>query len=669
MKIDFKGRIGNVTLPASRPLLPVFEAVINGIDAVEDAGVSPGEVTVLVQRNRSQQVMTLEGKTPSRPIQNFIIRDNGIGFTQQHFDSFETSDSTLKSDRGAKGIGRFLWLKAFGEVRVESVFLDNGKYFERTFRFGLAGNGVANPQLAETSKRETGSAVMLLDFMSQFEERTPRKAQTIADKLIEHCLVYFLDKKCPHILLMDDDEDEPLDLNQIFSETIRPHAKEQPLKVGDLSFALTHLRIYTGDALHHTLHLCANNRDVVSINLYTRFPFMRQKLKDEDGKPFVYVAYLSGTYLDQRVNPERTGFSFVRDGEMVPKGELTEAALVGGALEHVRHELAAYLDAVMDEAKEKVVTLIETKYPEYRPLLDRIVDHVDEIPVDDGEEAIVLKLNEIQLKEDFKAREEGQKLIASAPDSVTEDPAYEAEVNDYLQKVTETSKTRLAQYVIHRKVILELLRKRMEIGGKGKYRKEEEIHKVIFPMRKTSNEISWEDQNLWIIDEKLVYHMFLASDKPLSRVEPLEVKSDQRPDLLLLNRPGAFAEGENCPLGSVVIIEFKRPDRTDFDRSPIDQVYGYIRDILDGKVKTKAGRTVVVNPTTPFFGYIICDLTPAMRDFAEKAGLTTTPDGLGYFGFNKNFNAYVELISLDKLAQDSEKRNHVLFQQLRLIPS
>jgi hypothetical protein len=396
---------------------------------------------------------------------------------------------------------------------------------------------------------------------------------------------------------------------------------------------------------------------------------MRQKLRDKDGRTFVYVAYLSSTYLDQKVNPERTGFSFVPDDGLVPDGELTEKTLIGSALERVKHELAAYLDAIMDEAKHKVATLIETKYPEYRPLLDRLVDHIDEIPVDDGEEAIILKLNEIQLQEDFKAREEGQKLIASAPDGVVEDPAYEAQVNDFLQKVSETSKTRLAQYVIHRKVILELLRKRLEIGDKGKYRKEEEIHKIVFPMRKTSNEVSWEDQNLWIIDERLVYHMFLASDKPLSRAEPLEVKSDERPDLLLLNRPGAFAEGENYPLGSVVIVEFKRPERTDFDRSPIDQVYAYIREILAGRVKTKAGRTVIVSPTTPFYGYVICDLTPAMRDFAEKAGLTTTPDGLGFFGFNKNFNAYVELISLDKLVQDSEKRNHVLFQQLRLIPS
>lgn len=667
MKIDFRGRIGNVTLPTSKPLLPLFEAVINGIDAVEEAGVPNGQVTVAIERDKSQEVMALEGKSPSRPIQNFTVRDNGVGFTERHFDSFETSDSTLKSDRGAKGIGRFLWLKAFDEVGIKSTFVDDGKNLERTFKFSLTENGVSDPHLAEIANTETGSEIKLLGFKTQFEERTPRKARTIADKLIEHCLVYFLDKHCPRIVLLDDDEATAFDLNQIFSETVKPNLKEENFNIGDLAFTMTHLRLYTGDPLHHALHLCANNRDVVSINLYTRFPFMRQKLKAKDGSLFVYVAYLSGAYLNQKVNPERTGFSFIHDDEIVPKGELTESAIIGAALDRVKHELGAYLDAVMDEAKEKVATLVELKYPEYRSLLDRMVDYVGEIPVGEGEEAIVLKLNEIQLREEFIAREEGRKLLASAPENIAEHAAYEAQVDDYLQKLTETSKARLAQYVIHRKVILDLLRKRLEIGDKGKYRKEEEIHKIIFPMRKTSNDVAWEDQNLWIVDERLVYHMFLASDRPLSRIAPLEVKSDERPDLLLLNRPGAFTEQENYPLGSAVIVEFKRPERNDFDQSPIDQVYDYIRDIMDGKVKTKAGRTVIVSPTTPFYGYIICDLTSGMRDFAQKAGLTTTPDGLGYFGFNKNFNAYIELISLDKLVQDAEKRNHVLFEKLRLI--
>ena len=49
--------------------------------------------------------------------------------------------------------------------------------------------------------------------------------------------------------------------------------------------------------------------------------------------------------------------------------------------------------------------------------------------------------------------------------------------------------------------------------------------------------------------------------------------------------------------------------------------------------------------------------------------LTKAPDGMGYFGFNKNLNTYIEFISFDKLLNDAEQRNRVLFKKLGLIPS
>lgn len=41
---------------------------------------------------------------------------------------------------------------------------------------------------------------------------------------------------------------------------------------------------------------------------------------------------------------------------------------------------------------------------------------------------------------------------------------------------------------------------------------------------------------------------------------------------------------------------------------------------------------------------------------------------MGYFGFNQNYNAYIEILSFDKLLQDALKRNHVLFERLQLAP-
>ena len=38
---------------------------------------------------------------------------------------------------------------------------------------------------------------------------------------------------------------------------------------------------------------------------------------------------------------------------------------------------------------------------------------------------------------------------------------------------------------------------------------------LIFPLKKTNEDVRIENMNLWIIDEKLAYHYFVASDKPL----------------------------------------------------------------------------------------------------------------------------------------------------------
>jgi hypothetical protein len=62
----------------------------------------------------------------------------------------------------------------------------------------------------------------------------------------------------------------------------------------------------------------------------------------------------------------------------------------------------------------------------------------------------------------------------------------------------------------------------------------------------------------------------------------------------------------------------------------------------------------------------VADLTKRLRVIAEDYGLIATPDNEGYFGYNKNLEAYVELISYDKLLRDSQQRNRVLFEKLNL---
>ena len=68
-------------------------------------------------------------------IENIIIVDNGIGFDDENYNSFDTYASEYKIQKGCKGVGRMLWLKAFCSVSIESIFVEEDKKKCRTFLF------------------------------------------------------------------------------------------------------------------------------------------------------------------------------------------------------------------------------------------------------------------------------------------------------------------------------------------------------------------------------------------------------------------------------------------------------------------------------------------------------------------------------------------------------
>ncbi len=146
MNINLAGRIQNTHLPYQSALFPLLEAIINAIHAIEELGTHHGRIDIYLERDETQ--LSFE-ETPIAPIMNIVIEDNGIGFTADNLKSFQTSDSSFKRAKGAKGIGRFLWLKAFKNIQIESQFQEQGHYFARRFDFVLSENGIENMQLKE----------------------------------------------------------------------------------------------------------------------------------------------------------------------------------------------------------------------------------------------------------------------------------------------------------------------------------------------------------------------------------------------------------------------------------------------------------------------------------------------------------------------------------------
>ena len=158
---------------------------------------------------------------------------------------------------------------------------------------------------------------------------------------------------------------------------------------------------------------------------------------------------------------------------------------------------------------------------------------------------------------------EGQAVFAEVGSAPLED--YEERLSQYLGTIQEINQSDLAAYVSRRRVVLDLLQKLIRTNERGKYSREEAVHSLLMPMRTDSDAIGTDASNVWIIDERLAFHDYLASDKTLKSMPITGSDSTKEPDILatrLVDTPFLTAEGENLPLPSIVVIELKRGSGT-----------------------------------------------------------------------------------------------------------
>lgn len=105
------------------------------IQLLEDSVNSDnGEINIIANCTSERQ-FDLNGKEEITLFYEFEVIHNGNGFNDTNYNSFLEAYSSLKIEKGCKGIGRFLWLKAFSNVHIKSVFNLNNEWYKREFDF------------------------------------------------------------------------------------------------------------------------------------------------------------------------------------------------------------------------------------------------------------------------------------------------------------------------------------------------------------------------------------------------------------------------------------------------------------------------------------------------------------------------------------------------------
>lgn len=670
---SLSGRLRNTNLPRTNVLYPLFEAVINSIHSIDERVESQNNFTIddaiiRIEILRSGQTSITNEKSD---IIGFKVTDNGIGFNEANYESFQTLDSEYKISKGCRGIGRLLWLKAFQYVSVDSIFEDNNNIYRRTFLFN-AKNDIDSPNITQIdSSTDIQTTVILHDLRKEYLTYLPKTLSIISRSLLEHCLWYYLRiGSAPNIIIQDAGDE--VSLADEYDSYMLNAATLDSFTIKGKDFDVTHVKLKINSTNRNSIFYSAANRLVCNESLKGRIPGLFGNLHD-DKDEFNYLCFVSSDYLTQNVTPERMGFNIPEQSEdTFADSEPSFSEIRNEVIKSIENFLDPYLIENKLQGEKRLVEFINNRAPRYRSILSRLETEERYVDPDISDRDLELKLHGHLVKMENELIEEGHDILT--PRTLETDEDYISRIDKYISKAKDLKQSDLANYVCHRRVIIELLAKALRPNAEGRYCKEEVIHKLIMPMQKDSNELFENESNLWLLDERLAFHTFLSSDRTIKSMPITDSESTKEPDLLSLNiydNPLLINDGESLPLASITVVEIKRPMRNDakpgeVDKDPIIQALDYLENIRKGSVKTSSGRLIPESNNIPGFCYVLCDMTENIKKCCKGANLLETSDKLGYFGYNNNYKAYIEVISFDRLLNNAIQRNKAFFDKLGL---
>ena len=445
MKASVIGRIRNTNLPRAKALLPLFEAVVNSFHAIEEVSDHPNPL-IRIEATRER----LLDKDELGEFERFAVIDNGSGFNDPNYESFETVDTQYKHAVGGKGLGRFSWLKAFYHVEIDSHYRDGDGLKHRAFDF-FPREDEAEALPEPSSEAESRTTVQLVGFKSPYKESCPKDLEAIAQRLIEHFLPLFLNPACPRLSLTDGISDIPL--NRYFEDNFRASASAHSFDVQGVPFSLRGFRLYNTADRHHRILYAAHYRGVITERLDKHLPNMSGKIEDEYRGSFAYLAFAEGEKLDAYVNSERTSFSFpVADDEdqhaHTPQtdllaGELSLKLIREQALCKVSVDLKPFLDEINATKRASVDRYINEEAPHYRPLRRYMPEFIDSIPRNPTPRTLEMTLHEQLYRKQRELKQESHKIIQeSAPAEKLEE--YAARFRDFMERFNPSLPSRAA---------------------------------------------------------------------------------------------------------------------------------------------------------------------------------------------------------------------------------
>lgn len=652
MKINIKQRIKNLNMGINDVWFPLYEAVVNSYQSIQEKGnINTGNITIKISR-KPTVLMDEIGD-----VDTIEIIDNGIGFDDKNYDAFLTSDTDNKIAIGGKGVGRLTWAKVFTSAKITSTYLKDEKFMTRDFVFNNEGIRDHKNEEARNDIVESGTQIKLRNMKQEYSENTKLNLKDIAQELMRHISVYLINNEGVKVDLVESKTKDTINLNYEFFNKYILKQESQELYIDEERFNVRH--IFSVNKLTkktNIAYFCAQNRVVESVELEKHIELPETYLIE--GKELYYNCYITSKFLDEDVSSERLAFNnFIYE-----KKEKSGFAGLNGyerINDLINNFLFSDIKKITDIKERNIKTFISDEQPQFGYLYHRedTRERLNNIPYNTTSDRNKLYA---------ELRKIDNEIYADTRKKVENDEVTEEQIKLVVDTIDYTSRSSLAEYIVRRKLLIELLESKLGTTN-DKYERESTMHKILFPMGEKLDTINYDSHNLWLIDERLSYSYNGFSDKPLRQIAKIE--SSDRPDLLLINSFTNESNKNETSVDSITIVEIKRPGRDNFNEgSPEDQIIKYIRKLKNaGQINGYNNQVYGLAPNVLFTCYVIGDLTREMKEKLEDSDFDTIDNGNKYFKYHDKHNAYFEFISFNKLVKDAKLRNKIFNKKLNLV--
>lgn len=605
---------------------PMIEAITNSLEAnAKNITIKIG-LDEIVDLNDNHQFK----------IKEYLIEDDGEGFTQANINSFLTYMSDFKFKFGCKGVGRITWLKVFDKVKVESYSNNQKVYFD--FDLFFDENKINKENLKEIVSNKT--IIKFINVNKNFyahgkhDYRLDGNLKNLRDLIEENLLIKLS-------LLKSTNADFNINFKSSNGDIVEPISHNSIRELKQKSFIINNdTETYNFDIYYsfsdnnkkiNSAYFCANGRTVKEIPTKIVSNILPQKMS--------LILLVASNYLDNHVNNERNKF------DIMDKGDL-------GVLSW---------ETINESLTNKIEEILVTEFPNFKDDNEKNINElIDEYPYLSKyikEDKSLIKNKDRILVESKKKFEKDKTQVSNKFRKLLENNEINSEEFDnVVQSISEISARELAEYIVYRQQTIEALKKISNDSDKS----EKKLHELFIKRRTDSKKTEHNiyENNLWLFDDKFMSYIYVASDTEIKKInqafDEKYIDYKYRPDIALF-----YSRGQDSKEKDAILVEFKACGAN-----------------LDEKMKAtwEVNRNAsIIRKTIPHINrlwcYCITQFTDRLVENLElddyKPLFSNQDEQDIFYRYYEKINSHCYYISIESLIKDADTRNNLFINIIK----